>query len=81
MQDQQPAAIRQRVYSIALDCDVTELMIDKPSREFVMIAGDIDDIGAVTGLLQDFLHNIVVRLRPIPRTLQSPSINNIADQE
>ena len=56
-------------------------MIDKPSREFVMIAGDIDDIGAVTGLLQNFLHNIVVRLRPIPRTLQSPSINNIADQE
>ena len=45
-----------------------------------MIAGDIDDLGALADLAQHLLHEVVVRLRPVPVRLQRPTIDDIADQ-
>ena len=49
-------------------------------QEFVVIAGDIDDLGALARLAQHFLHEVVVRLRPVPVGLQRPAVDDIADE-
>ncbi len=50
------------------------------SQKFVVIARNVDDARAFPTLPQYFLNNIIVELRPIPRTLQPPSVSNVADQ-
>ena len=49
-------------------------------QELVVIAGDVDDLGALARLAQHLLHEIVVRLRPVPVGLQRPAVDDIADQ-
>ena len=45
-----------------------------------MIAGDVDDLGALARLAQHLLHEVVMRLRPVPARLQRPAVDDIADQ-
>src|SRR5665647_3492826 len=49
-------------------------------QELVVIAGDVDDLGALARLAQHFLREVVVRLRPVPAGLQRPAIDDIANQ-
>lgn len=46
-----------------------------------MIAGDINDARALARLAQELLYDVVAILGPVPVSLQSPAINDIADQE
>ena len=50
------------------------------AQEFVVIAGNVNDAGALARLAQQLLHHVVVRLRPIPARFQRPAIDDVADQ-
>ena len=47
--------------------DAAELVVDERPGEFVVIAGDVDDPGALARLAQNLLNHVVVGLRPVPR--------------
>ena len=46
-----------------------------------MVAGDVGDGGAVTGVTKDVPDNPVVLRVPIPAFAQPPAIDDVADQE
>ncbi len=50
------------------------------AHRFVVIAGDIDDLGALARLAQYFLHDVVMRLVPIPAPHELPAVDDIAHQ-
>ena len=60
--------------------DAAEMGAVIAAQEFVVIARDVDDARTFTSLAQQFLHHVVVRLRPIPRRAQCPAVDNVADQ-
>src|SRR6202011_1641606 len=62
------------------DVDAAEMGAVIVSQELVVIAGDIDDLGALARLAQHFLHEVVVRLRTVPVGSQRPAIDDIADE-
>src|SRR3984957_17748094 len=45
-----------------------------------VIAGNVDDLGALARLAQHFLHEVVMRLRPVPVGSQRPAVDNVADE-
>ena len=45
-----------------------------------MIARNVNDPRTLANLAKDFLDNVVVRLRPVPRPLQTPAVDDIADE-
>jgi hypothetical protein len=62
------------------DVDAAEMRAVIVSEELVVIARHVDDLGALARLAQHFLHEVVMRLRPIPVGLQRPAIDDIADE-
>ena len=60
--------------------DAAEMGAVIVAQEFVVIAGNVDDLGALARLAQHFLHEVVVRLRPVPAGLQRPAVDDIADE-
>lgn len=60
--------------------DTSEAVASKIAEIFVVVAGNIDDAGALTGFAQNFLDHIVVRLAPIPSAFHTPAIDDVADQ-
>ena len=49
-------------------------------QELVVIAGNVDDLGALARLAQHLLHEVVVRLRPVPAGFQRPAVDDISDE-
>ena len=49
-------------------------------QKLVVVAGHIDDLCALARLAQHLLHEIIVRLRPVPAGLQRPAIDDVADE-
>ena len=45
-----------------------------------MIAGNVNQPRALARPAQQFLHHVVVRLRPIPGRAQRPAVDDIADE-
>ncbi len=62
------------------DFDAAEMGAGIVAQEFVVIAGNVDDAGALAALAQKLLDDVVVLLRPVPAALQAPAIDDIADQ-
>ena len=60
--------------------DAAEMGAVIVAQEFVVIAGQVDEAGALARLAQKLLHHVVVRLRPIPARAQLPAVDDIADQ-
>jgi hypothetical protein len=46
-----------------------------------VIAGNIDDAGALSRLAEELLHDVIAALRPVPVALQAPAVDDIADQK
>jgi len=61
--------------------DAAEMHALEHAQELVVIAGDIGDAGALSGLAQQFLHHVVVGLRPVPASSEAPAIDDVADQK
>ena len=62
------------------DLDIANGNPDKLTQGLIVIASDVSDFGSLTGLAQDFLHDIVMALWPVPAFFQLPAIDNVAHQ-
>ena len=60
--------------------DAAEMRAVIIAQELVVIARQIDEAGALARLAQELLHDVVVRLRPIPARAQLPAVDDVADQ-
>ena len=65
---------------LILNHDATERYTQKMSRRLIIIAGNIGHESTLARFSQNLLHDVIMRLVPIPATPQCPAINNIADQ-
>ena len=74
---QQAPAIGGLVDGVLLDGNISE-NAQKISQKFVVIAGDENNVSPFAGFAEQFLNNIVVRLRPIMFPAQPPEIHDIA---
>jgi len=78
--DQVAAALDTGVDRVFQNLDAAEMRAVVTAQEFVMIAGNVDDTSTLARLPENFLHDVIVRLRPIPGGAQRPSIDDVADE-
>src|SRR5262249_31182148 len=78
--DEVAAAVGTGMHGVFHDIDAAEMRAVIVAQELVVIAGDVDDLGTLARLAQHLLHEVVVRLRPVPVRLQRPAVDDIADQ-
>lgn len=62
------------------DLDPAEMRPIVITQEFVMISRNVVEPNAAPALSQQFLHHVIVGLRPIPARFQLPAINDVADE-
>jgi len=80
MDDPQLATIGGAVDGFFHDFNSAKLVADKFTRKFVMVAGDVDHAAAFARALEQLLHHVVVRLRPVPAATQLPAVDDVAHQ-
>ena len=62
------------------DFDAAEMRAVIFAQELVVIARHVDDARALARLAQQFLHDVVMRLRPVPARAELPAIDDVADE-
>ena len=77
--DEKSASIRRGVNRIFLKCHAG-IVAMKTGKKLVMVAGDINDFGALTALAQEFLNDVVVILGPVNGAPESPYIDQVSDK-
>src|SRR5919201_6080592 len=50
------------------------------AQELVMVAGYVDDPGALAYFAKELLQHVVMRLRPMPARTELPSVDDVADE-
>jgi len=80
MHDQVASPVQAGMNGLVQYLDVAELKIRVIAGEFVVVSRHIDDPGALARFTQQFLHHVVMGLGPIPRPLQPPAVDHVADQ-
>ena len=80
MHDQVAAAVGGLVDMGQSHLDAAEMGARKVTQELVVIAGHIDDAGSLAGLSEQFLHDVVGGLRPVPASSQPPAVDDVADE-
>ena len=78
--DQIAAAVGALVDGVLHHLDAAEMGAVIAAQEFVVVARDVDDARTLAALAQQFLHHVVMRLRPIPRRAQRPAVDDVADE-
>src|SRR5690242_2694932 len=73
MKDQELSSVGGLVDRLVDELDAAEVEADIAAERFVMVAGHVDDSGAVLGLLQHAADDVVVPRRPVPALPQLPS--------
>ena len=61
--------LRGDMHHVFTDLDIPEGQAGKFARRFIMVAGNVVNLGAMPGFPQDFLNDIVMRLGPVPSFL------------
>src|SRR5271165_5269746 len=80
MNDEIALAVGCGMNGLALDFDAAEGQAQELAGEFVMIPRDKHHARAAPDLAEELLHDVVVRLRPIPPGAQPPAIDDVANQ-
>ena len=80
MDDKIALAVGGDVDRLAHDLDAAEAQAEELAGEFVVVAGHEDHPRASPDLAQQLLHDVVVRLRPVPARAQPPAVDDVADQ-
>ncbi len=80
MHDEEAAAVGGFVNVGQPDLDAAEMLAREAAEELVVVAGDVDDLRALARLAQEGLHHVVVRLGPVPGTLEPPPVHDVADE-
>ncbi len=60
--------------------DAAEMRTVVVAQELVVIAGNVEQAHAFTRLTQQLLHDVVVKLRPIPGGFKLPAVNDVTDE-
>ena len=81
MKYQHFATIDQLVGRFFHDVDAAEIFAHISTQEFIMIAGNINDVRALPDFPQQFLDYDIVERWPVPDALKPPAIDNIAHQK
>ncbi len=78
--DEIALAVGGGVDRLAPDLDAAEGQAEELAGEFVMVAGNEDHARAAPDLAQKLLHDVVVRLRPVPAAAKPPAVDDVADE-
>jgi len=80
MDDQVTLAAGGHVDGILDHLDAAKMRAVIVAQKLVMIAGNVKQPDALARLPQQLLHDVIVKLRPIPRGLQLPAVDDIAHE-
>ena len=80
MDDEEAAAVGSLVQRPVGHDDAAEMGALEIPQELVMVAGDVNDAGALARLPEQLLDHVIVRLRPVPGPPQPPAVDDVADQ-
>src|SRR5262245_33104820 len=69
-----------RVHGVPADFDAAKAQADKVAQALVVISWNEHKAHALAHLSQQFLHHVVVRLRPVRPALDLPEVDDIADE-
>lgn len=50
------------------------------AQKFIVITGNVNNIGALTDFAEQFLHHIIAGMRPLPSLFQRSSVKDVVDQ-
>ena len=77
---QQLAAVGGTVHRLVDQADVAEDQARIAAQEFVMVAGDVDHLGAALAQGEQAADHVGVRLRPVDAAAQLPAVDDVAHQ-
>src|SRR5665811_806762 len=80
MHDEIAPAVGADMNGLALDGDAAELRTAIVAHRLVMVARDVDELGAFAHFAQELLQDVVVGLRPIDAAPDAPEVDDVADQ-
>ena len=78
VQNEDPASVDRNVKCVFLDRD-RAISTKMTGEKFIVIAWNVDDPCPFTGLAQNLLNHIVVRLGPVNATSERPDVDQITD--
>ena len=78
--DPQALAVGGGVHGLVHHIHPAKPVAHKMPGELVMVAGHKHHLATFAGAAQDFLHHIVVALRPEPFSAQLPAVNDVTHQ-
>src|SRR5580693_10485610 len=78
--DEITLAVGRGVDCLPLDLDPTEGQAEELPGEFIMVAGHENHPRAAPHLSQQFLHDVVMGLWPVPAGTEPPAVDDVADQ-
>ncbi len=78
--DQIALAVGGGVDRLPPDLDAAEGQAEELARELVVVAGHEHHARAAPHLAQKLLHDVVMRLRPVPARTQPPPVDDVADE-
>ena len=83
MNDQQALAVGGDVFGFLAQPDAADIDAGRQpgAKHFVMIAGNVSDLGAAAGMPQNLPQHLVVVFVPIPRFAQTPAVDDVTDQK
>ncbi|MNO96293.1 hypothetical protein D3C76_879580 [compost metagenome] len=77
---QQVPAVGGDVHGFVDQLDVAQDQLRIAAQEFVVVAGDVDHLGATLAHGQQAADDVGVRLRPVHAAAQFPAVDDVADQ-
>ena len=77
--DENLAPVPRAVHGARHDFHIAEFA-GKLGDEFIVVARNIDQACSFARFAQEFLHHVVVRLRPVTPAAQGPDVDQVADQ-
>ena len=80
MGDPEATPVGRDVHRVLHHLNATELVIGEAPREFVVVAGHINDAATLAPTPQQLLHHVVMRLGPKPTATQLPAVDDVAHQ-
>ena len=80
MNDEVAFAVSRCMDRAALDLDPAEGQAEELTGELIVVAGNEHHPRAPADLAQQFLDDIVMRLRPVPAGAETPAVDDVADQ-
>ena len=80
MNDEVALTVGRGMDRLPLDLDPAEGQPEELAGEFVVVARNKDHPRAAPNLAQQFLDDVVMRLRPVPAGAEPPAVDDVADQ-